>query len=332
MPQIDLPLEKLKTYRGINPCPVDFNEFWERAIEEVYSVDPEPEYTKADFNTDYAHCYDLAFTSVGNVRIHARYVEPVSGDAKSSGNSNAGRCNQPAILQFHGYTLNAGDWFEKLPFAGSGFHVFAMDCRGQGGRSQTAPGLLESTLRGHIIKGLEDGAEHLSYRQIFLDTVQLARVAAETEGVDAARMGTMGGSQGGALSLVCGALFPSIKRIVAMYPFLCDYKRVWELDLGKNAYDEMFQYFRRFDPEHRREDDIFKLLGYVDVQFFTPKIQADVLMCTNLVDEICPPSTQFAAYNKMTCKKEMKIYPDFEHERPPEFMDYAFRFLMGLGH
>jgi cephalosporin-C deacetylase len=319
MPQIDLPLKELRKYLGINPCPPDFDHFWERAGEEVYSIDPEPEFTPADFKTDYAHCYDLTFTSVGKVRIHARYSKPVSHTGEN-----------PALLQFHGYTINAGDWFDKLPFTAAGFHVFAMDCRGQGGRSEASPGLLDSTLRGHIIKGLEDGPEHLSYRQIFLDTVQLARVAAAAEGVDAERMGAMGGSQGGALTLACGALYPSLKKIVPMYPFLCDYKRVWDLDLGKQAYEEMIQFFKRFDPEHKREDEIFTTLGYIDVQFLAPRVQAEVLMCTNLMDEVCPPSTQFAAYNKIPANKKMKIYPDFAHERPPEFMDHAFRFLMGL--
>ena len=34
-------------------------------------------------------------------------------------------------------------------------------------------------------------------------------------------------------------------------------------------------------------------------------------MITGLMDNICPPSTQFAAYNKITSKKQMTIYPDF---------------------
>ena len=333
MPQIDLPLKELRKYRGMNPCPPDFDRFWDAAVEEVYSIDPEPEFTPSDFSTDYARCFDLTFTGVGNVRIHVRYLKPLAAPGEGSkpdSSPESSPDSSPAVLQFHGYTINAGDWFDKLPFAAAGFHVFAMDCRGQGGRSEASPGLLDSTLRGHIIKGLEDGPEHLSYRHIFLDTVQLSRVAAATEGVDAGRMGAMGGSQGGALTLACGALYPAIKRIVPMYPFLCDYKRVWDLDLGKQAYEEMVQFFKRFDPEHKREDEIFTTLGYIDVQFLAPRIQAEVLMCTNLMDEICPPSTQFAAYNKIPGTKAMKIYPDYAHERPPEFMDHAFRFLTGL--
>jgi cephalosporin-C deacetylase len=48
------------------------------------------------------------------------------------------------------------------------------------------------------------------------------------------------------------------------------------------------------------------------------------------MDDICPPSTQFAAYNKMTCKKNMVLYPDFGHEGLPGAGDKTFEFLMGL--
>jgi cephalosporin-C deacetylase len=105
---------------------------------------------------------------------------------------------------------------------------------------------------------------------------------------------------------------------------------VWDLDIGGNAYEEMIQYFRRFDPEHAREEEIFTTLGYIDVQHFCPWIEGEVLMCTNLMDEICPPSTQFAAYNKITSPKTMKVHPDFAHETPPGFEDAAYQFLCGL--
>ena len=69
--------------------------------------------------------------------------------------------------------------------------------------------------------------------------------------VDAARVGAMGGSQGGGLTLACAALTPTLKRAAATYPFLCDYQRVWEMDLAKDAYDELRTYFRFLRPTPR---------------------------------------------------------------------------------
>ena len=50
-------------------------------------------------------------------------------------------------------------------------------------------------------------------------------------------------------------------------------------------------------------------------------------MTTGLMDTICPPSTQFAAYNRIKSDKEMILYPDFGHEDLPGSTDRIFEFL-----
>ena len=148
--------------------------------------------------------------------------------------------------------------------------------------------------------------------------------------MDAERVGAEGGSQGGALTLACVSLVPAIKRAAPVFPFLCDYQRVWEMDLAEGAYEELKTYFRLYDPRHERQDEIFTKLGYIDIQHLAPRIKAEVLMGTGLMDKICPPSTQFATYNKITSKKNVVIYPDFGHEGLPGFGDQAFEFMAGL--
>ncbi len=140
----------------------------------------------------------------------------------------------------------------------------------------------------------------------------------------------MGASQGGALTLACAALEPRIKRAAPIYPFLCDYRRVWEMDQAKDAYTELQQYFRRFDPRHEHEDGVFEKLGYIDCQHLAPRIKAEILFFTGLMDTICPPSTQFAAYNKIKSKKRMIVYPDFTHEGLPGAGDEIFEFFRSL--
>ena len=91
-------------------------------------------------------------------------------------------------------------------------------------------------------------------------------------------------------------LEPRIKLAAPVYPFLCDYKRVWDMDLDQNAYAELRNFFRMFDPRHEREEEIFTRLGYIDLQFLAPRIKAETKLFCGLMDNICPPSTQFAAY------------------------------------
>ena len=209
---------------------------------------------------------------------------------------------------------SSADWAEKLGYVAAGFSVAALDCRGQGGRSEDLGGTKGTTLRGHIIRGLADSPENLLFRSIFLDTAELAGIVMGMPEVDPTRVGAAGGSQGGGLTLACAALEPRINRAAPAYPFLCDYRRVWEMDLALNAYEELRWFFRSFDPRHEREDEIFTRLGYIDLQHLAKRIRGKVLMAVGLMDTICPPSTQFAAFNKIVAPKELAIYPDYGHE------------------
>jgi len=314
-----MPLDELRTYGGRNPRPDDFEQYWGGAVEEMRSTDPQIELVPHALSAQFAECFDLYFTGVAGARIHAKYLRPAKSDAP-----------HPAVLLFHGYSGNSGDWSDKLHYVAQGFSVAALDCRGQGGESEDVGGVRGSTLRGHIIRGLGDDPRKLLFRDIFLDCAQLAGIVMDRPEVDEKRVGATGGSQGGALTLACAALEPRIARAAPMYPFLCDYQRVWEMDLAEAAYEELKAYFRWFDPRHEREPELFTKLGYIDVQHLAPRIKAKVLLFVGLMDMVCPPSTQFAAYNKISSEKDVIIYPDFGHEALPGASDAVFEFIAKL--
>lgn len=316
MLSFDMPLEELKKYNGTNPCPEDIDSFWDTALEEMRKVDPDVELIPAAFQVPYAECYDLYFTGVKGARIYAKYIRPKNWQGK-----------HPALLQFHGYGGDSGDWNDKLQFAALGFSVFSMDCRGQAGKSEDVGGVKGNTMYGQIIRGLQETADKLLFRQIFLDTAELARIAMSMPEVDEKRVCAVGGSQGGGLTLACAALEPRICRLALCYPFLSDYKRVYQIELAKEAYSELSAYFRSFDPLHEKEDEIFYKLGYIDVHNLTKRIRGEVLMASGFTDTVCPPSTQFAAYNQITSPKKLLIYPDFGHEQLPGFNDRTMEFF-----
>ncbi len=311
-------LTELRLYLGRNPKPDDFDMFWEQALEELHTVDSQLEMVESSFSVPDVACYDIYFTGVRNARIHAQYLRP-----------KRARSPHPAVLQFHGYKGSAGDWSEKLVYTSLGYSVIAMDCRGQGGRSEDSGRVRGTTYRGHIIRGLEDAPDNLLYRQIYLDTVQLAHLVMAFPEVDSHRIGVMGWSQGGALAVVCAALEPRIRRCAAVYPFLSDYRRAWEMDLG-GCLEEIVPFFRNHDPQHIREAEIFTRLGYIDIQHLAPRIRGRVMWGMGLMDTVCPPSTQFAAYNKITAEKRLELFPDFGHESLPGMSDKILQFMCGL--
>lgn len=320
MPILDMPLSALKTYQGRNPRPVDVDTFWDASLQKMEMLGTSCQLVRAAFQVPGAECYDLYFTGVENARIHCKLARP----------ANAAK-PLPAICHFHGYTGRSPDFFGLLPYVQAGFVVAAMDCRGQAGESEDVGGVKGNTHNGHIIRGLAEGdPAKLLFHHIFLDAAQLARILMAMPEVDENRVGALGGSQGGALTLACAALTPSLNRIAPIHPFLCDYKRVWEMDLACNAYGELRDFFRRCDPLHEREEEIFTTLGYIDNQHLAHRIKAKVLWFTGLMDNICPPSSQFAAYNKITAPKDMVIYPDFGHEYLPEVDNKSLLFMLEM--
>ena len=318
---IDMPLEKLKTYKGINPRPSDFDAFWDKSVAEMLNIDPQVEMIPSKFQTDFAECFDLFYTGIGNSRIHAKLLRP----------KKVSDCKGPAVVQYHGYSGNSGDWNSKLGYVAAGFVVASIDCRGQGGLSQDLTPVCGNTLHGHIIRGVdEESPDKLLFREIFLDCAQLIHIVAAMPEVDEKRIGLMGGSQGGGLTLAAGSLCPFVNRLAPVFPFLSDYRRVWEMDLAKDAYLELKEYFRHFDPRHEREDELFTRLGYIDIHHMTCRIRGKVKMFTGLMDTICPPSTQFAAYNAITSEKDLVIYPDFGHENLPDCQDITFQYMLEM--
>src|SRR3989338_294991 len=99
MPIVDKPLSELLTYPGRNPCPKDMDSFWDAGLKEMRSLDPKVELAPAEFKSSAAECFHLYFTGVGGSRIHAKYLRPRGASGR-----------RPAVVIFHGYSGNSGDW------------------------------------------------------------------------------------------------------------------------------------------------------------------------------------------------------------------------------
>lgn len=313
----DMPFDELLTYEGSSPRPADFDEYWTRALTDLAAQPADVEITPAEFQSPYARCSHLWFTGTGGARVHAKLLQPTNPTGQ-------------AVLEFHGYTGSSGEWVSKLPYVAQGFTVAALDMRGQAGLSVDEIPVAGWSMATYLLRGIDDKPDNLLYRHLFLDTARLAQIVMGLDGVDPDRVGATGYSQGGGLTLACAALEPRIRIAAPVYPFLTDYRRVWDMDLEEKPYDEISAYFRKRDPMHERADEVFTRLGYVDVQNLAPRIRAHTVFTIGLTDRICPPSTQFAAYNKITAPKSYRLYPDFGHENLPGTDDAIYSLLSTL--
>ncbi|WP_303972209.1 alpha/beta fold hydrolase [Streptococcus merionis] len=310
-------LEAMQTYRGRQEVPEDFDQFWERQLTSHRDLS-EFELIEQDFKVPNAQFYALTFTAANGSRIFSKCAFPRSDKPV------------PVLFYFHGYQGQSPDWTENLKFVAAGYGVVCMDVRGQAGRS-TDQGQFEGmTVKGQVIRGAVEGPDHLFYKDIYLDVYQLIEIVAGLDFVNSDELYSYGASQGGALALAAAALNTRIKRVVAIYPFLSDFKRVMELNDVNEPYNELFRYFRFSDPFHETEDEFLHTLGYIDVKNLAHRIQCPVHMVTGLNDIICPPSTQFAIYNRLTCDKDIKLLPDYGHDGlHVKVNDYVFDKLFG---
>ena len=150
-------LEEIKTYKGRDEVPEDFDAFWD---EEIKKVSPIPAYQleERDFHIPQVKCYELTFEGTNEGKVYARIVLPKSDE------------KVPLIFHFHGYMGRGWDWADMLAYTVAGYGVVSMDVRGQSGYSQD--GLrspLGNTVKGHIIRGAVEGREHLFYKDVYLD-------------------------------------------------------------------------------------------------------------------------------------------------------------------
>lgn len=299
------------SYEGSGIKPSDFDSFWDGKVEKLEDFPLEYDSEEVDFPSNVASCYKLTFKSLDGTNITCQLLKPKHSSGK-----------MPGMLLFHGYHVNSGDFSEKIGWVAEGYVVLAMDCRGQGGLSENKETSVKgSAMKGFIIRGVEDGKEHLYYTKVFMDTVIASRILMDLDDVDENNICVQGSSQGGALALVCASLEPRIKKVNINHPFLSDYRKAYRMDIQSSAYEELYYWFRFRDPLHEREDYFFNTLEYIDIQHFVSRIKASVIMTTGLADTVCFPITQFAAYNKLNCPKKVLILPEYGHEHYPKIAD-----------
>ncbi|WOO90021.1 alpha/beta fold hydrolase [Mollicutes bacterium LVI A0078] len=253
--------------------------------------------TEAKKIDDSIKLMDLNFTADTGAQVYAKYNYPTKKPIKK------------ILLLFHGYHVDSCSWFDKLAYTQLGFAVFALDCRGQSGRSEDNSKTKGSTLKGLVIKGVKEGVSNLQMIRQYLDTYRIGTIAQDLH--PGLPICTMGESQGGALALIASSLLPNVDTCITQYPYLCDIRHAYDIGYG---YSGINDYFSWVDPLASTYDYFFKTLAYIDIKNLVHNITADVHMLVGHKDVICPPECQFALYNNLNTNKRYYIYPEKEHE------------------
>ncbi|MEP7241931.1 MAG: acetylxylan esterase [Devosia sp.] len=312
MPFFDLPAAELPNYRSSVTAPEGFDAFWAKTLAETRQHPLEANFAPFDAGLAAFEVFDVTYAGFGGHPVRGWYIKAkgVPGDGS-------------AVVKFIGYNGGRAFPHEHLLWPSTGRPVLVMDTRGQGSgwsRGETAdPVGSDPAQAGFMTRGIASPDSYF-YRRVFTDGVRAVEAIRTRDEVDPARVGVVGGSQGGGISLAVAGLVPTVKACMPDVPFLSDFPRAIGL-ASRDPYGEV----SRFLAVHRdKVANALETLRYFDTVNFGPRAKAHALFSVALMDTICPPSTVYGAFNAYGgASKKILSYAYNDHEGGGAFQERA---------
>ena len=267
----------------------DFDGFWKDSLTELKAIEPDfevvPQPSRGSESTDVV---EVTMRSHGHIHVRGWLEIP-----RSKG-------PHPAVIRVPGYGANmkplgdGSNWKDMV--------VFSFNPRGHGNSVDEVPGTSED----YWIRGLDDKRTYY-YRGAYLDCVRAVDFISSRADVDQTQIAVWGGSQGGGFAFATAALDPRIDFCAADIPFLCDWVNYFKL----THWPEMDKWIA--DSDTRSWESTLQTLSYFDTMNMADRIRCRTVMGIGLQDAVCPPSTSFAAYNRVAGQKSFRIYRDKGH-------------------
>jgi cephalosporin-C deacetylase len=307
----DLPLEQLRTYKPDRQEPPEFDSFWKETLAQAHKWPLEARFEPVDYGLKTVETFDITFHGYGGQPVKGWFLLPYRRSGPVA-----------CVVEYIGYGGGRGFPLDWLLWSSAGYAHLVMDTRGQGSSWQPGdtPDLpmdgSSPHFPGFMTLGVLDPKTYY-YRRLFTDAVRAVEAARSNPAVDARCVAVTGGSQGGGISLAVSGLQPDVSAVMPDVPFLCHYRRATEItDVA--PYSEIAHYCKI----HRDQvETVFNTLSYFDGLNFAVRAKAPALFSTGLMDQTCPPSTVFAAYNHYTGPKEIKVWSYNDHEGGATFQD-----------
>lgn len=301
---VDMPLAELEQYLPDRVEPDDFDDFWTRSLHMARSYPLELRVSPVDYGLTLVDTYDVSFNGYGGQPIMGWLLLPKQRTGQL-----------PCIVQYIGYGGGRGLPYEWLGWVNLGYASFIMDTRGQGSSWSSGntpdiePDGSNPQVPGFMTRGILSPDTYY-YRRVIVDAVRAVEAARSHEAIDPARIVVTGSSQGGGLTLAVGGLVHDLTAVMPDVPFLCHYRRAAQIS-NRLPYSEIKTYL----SVHRdRVETVFRTLAYFDGVNFAARATAPALFSVGLMDETCPPSTVYAAYNYYAAPRSIEVYEFNDHE------------------
>ena len=278
--------------------PTDFKSFWDAQLESVRKTDLQPTMTLIPERcTDKVNVYNISYRNINNTRMYGILTMP-KADGK-----------YPAILRFPG--AGVGEKSGDIVHAAKGAIILEFGIHGIPVNIQNSTiynDLGSGVLASYPTYNLDNRYSYY-YKRVYLGCVRGIDFI-ETLPQFNGKLGTFGGSQGGALSIVTSALDNRINATVAYFPALCDLEGYTHGRAG--GWPHMFKTKENCSPEK------LSTARYYDVTNFARNLTAPVKYFLGYNDLTCAPTTTRSTYNIITAPKSLLIGENNGHWLYPE--------------
>lgn len=287
--------------------PADFSEFWENAKNELKKVPVKPVLTLLPERcTETVDVYHVQLDNISG-KIYGILCKP-----KKAG-------TYPALLQVPGAGVRpySGD----LDNASRGVITFQI---GIHGIPVNLPQVVYDDLRAAALQsywtiGLDD-RDNYYYKRVYLGCVRAIDFIAGLDYFDGQNLAVTGGSQGGALSIITAALDSRVKYLAAFYPALSDLPGYLSGRAG--GWPHLFKNGYTNKPEK------VAVSKYYDVVNFARFVGVPGWYSWGYNDNVCPPTSMFAAYNVIKAPKELHVFQETQHWTFPEQRTLSQQWLL----
>lgn len=311
-------VDPLKIEAGVVE-PEDFDAFWKDALDELGRIPmTDVKLVKQDTSTEEVAVYAVHIPTLGagpdnvNPFVIGYLSKPANAAPRSS----------PAMLHLPG----AGVRSPRLMMDHVAKHGVIELSIGVHGLEVGQPAEYYQQQRDpvsamyKIVGDDKDQARRNSYfRTIFMRVARSLQYLKSLPEWDGKTLIINGGSQGGGLSLIGAALDPQVTACMANYPGFCD--QYGYLRQQANGWPQMI----RFDKEGKPTNPMAaQIAAYFDAANFARRINVDVVVTNGFIDTTCPPTSVYAAYNRIPAANKQIINGVTNGHEGPKWDRQAF--------
>jgi cephalosporin-C deacetylase-like acetyl esterase len=281
--------------------PADFDKFWSDGKSELAALPIDAKFELLpNYSTANVDVYHVSFQNVGggtgkSSRIYGILAVPKSNDPNRK---------FPALLSVPGAGVRP--YRGITSFAEKGIITLQIGIHGiPVNLDQTVyDNLAAGALNRYTVSGLENKNEYY-YRRVILGSLRANDFLTSLPQFDGANLGVMGGSQGGALSIMTAALDARVKRLAVWVPALSD--------LTGYIHGRAGGWHHAFKDERNRTPDKIETSKYYDTVNFARRLKVPGIYTYGFNDETCPPTSMYAAYNIITAPKSLLLALETGH-------------------